>query len=82
MRQGDYKLIRFYDDGHLELYDLAHDPSEQQNLASREPERAKKLDVLLSKWLLGVGAKTPKPIPGQKDTTEINQSTGNPGRNS
>ncbi|MEC8337106.1 MAG: sulfatase [Planctomycetota bacterium] len=72
VRQGDYKLIRFYDDGHLELYDLAHDPSEQQNLATREPERAKQLDVLLSKWLLGVGAKIPKPAPGPEDRAQTN----------
>ncbi len=68
VRQGNYKLIRFYDDGHLELYDLAHDPSEQQNLASREPERAKQLDVLLSKWLLGVSAKIPKSAPKKQET--------------
>ena len=72
VRQGDYKLIRFYDDGHLELYDLAHDLSEQQNLATREPERAKQLDVLLSKWLLGVGAKIPKPAPGPEDRAQTN----------
>ncbi len=33
VRAGDYKLIEWYEDGQIELYDLAHDLSEQKNLA-------------------------------------------------
>ncbi|MDG2207298.1 MAG: sulfatase, partial [Pirellulales bacterium] len=57
VRSNDYKLIRYYDGGKLELYDLANDIGEQHNLINEMPERAKQLDVLLSKWLLGVGAR-------------------------
>ncbi len=60
------KLIRYYDGGKLELYDLANDIGEQHNLIEEMPERAKQLDVLLSKWLLGVGARMPQPIPEKK----------------
>ena len=63
VRSNDYKLIRYYDGGKLELYDLANDIGEQHNLINDMPERAKQLDVLLSKWLLGVGARMPQPIP-------------------
>jgi len=82
VRQGNYKLIRFFDDGHLELYNLAQDPGEQENLTSREPERTKQLSVLLSKWLLGVGAQIPKSAPSQKKTTGKNPTGANRESNS
>ncbi|MDE0938612.1 MAG: DUF4976 domain-containing protein, partial [Pirellulales bacterium] len=71
VRSGDHKLIRYYDDGRLELYDLANDLGEQNNLADTMPERAKQLNVLLSKWLLGVGARMPQPVPDPDETTRI-----------
>ena len=66
VRSGDYKLIRYYDDGRLEVYNLTDDLGEQHNLAETLPEQTKQLDVLLSKWLLGVGARMPQPIPELK----------------
>ena len=71
VRSGDHKLIRYYDDGRVELYDLANDLGEQNNLADTMPERAKQLNVLLSKWLLGVGARMPQPVPEPDETTRI-----------
>ena len=77
VRSGDYKLIRYYDDGRLELYDLANDLGEQHDLAATNPERAKQLNVLLSKWLLGVGAKIPRPIPEKNGATSTRASFQN-----
>ncbi len=51
VRMGDHKLIRFYDDGSLELYDLAKDPSETKNLATEKPELAKRMNTRLQEWL-------------------------------
>ena len=34
MRDGDWKLIRFFEDGHEELYNLKNDPGELNNLAN------------------------------------------------
>ena len=82
MRSGNYKLIRYYDDGRLELYDLDNDLGEQHNLADANPERAKQLNVLLSKWLLGVGAQIPRPAPPKRDTTGVHPSGYYPGRKS
>ena len=43
IRQGDWKLIFFYETGNVELYNLADDISEQNNLASKYPERVSAL---------------------------------------
>ncbi|MCL1888871.1 MAG: sulfatase, partial [Kiritimatiellaeota bacterium] len=37
VREGDWKLIEFFEDGRLELYNLRDDPSESQNVAAAQP---------------------------------------------
>jgi arylsulfatase A len=59
IRLGNYKLIRRYDDGSLELYDLAEDIGEKRNLSSELPEVAARLNRKLGKWLGEVDAKLP-----------------------
>ena len=39
VREGDWKLIEFYEDGRLELYNLKSDLGEKKNLADAEPAR-------------------------------------------
>lgn len=51
VRQGDWKLLR-YPDRPAELYDLADDISEKNNLAFRYPEKVKELYKLLFQWEL------------------------------
>ena len=34
VRTRDWKLMEYYEDGNLELYNLADDPGEQHNLAA------------------------------------------------
>jgi len=63
VRQGDYKLIRASEDGHLELYNLADDIGEQNNLAKKMPIKAAKLNKILEDWLKEVGAKKATPNP-------------------
>ena len=63
VRKGNYKLIEFYDDGHLELYDLSADIGERNNLADRMPEKAAELQSLLEAWRADVGAEMPTPNP-------------------
>ena len=63
IRDGDHKLIRYYEDGHEELYNVKKDISETNDLAATHPELVKKLSVKLTTHLIEVGAKIPKPDP-------------------
>ncbi len=50
LRDPQYKLI-WGSDGRHELYDLAQDPGEMENLAEREPERLQTLLDQMQSWL-------------------------------
>ena len=63
IRDGDHKLIRYYEDGQEELYNVKKDISETNDLAATHPELVKKLSVKLTTHLIEVGAKIPKPDP-------------------
>jgi len=63
VRQGDWKLIEFFEDDHAELYDLAGDPAEMKNLAETEPARTSALRASLQAWRQRVGARMPVPNP-------------------
>lgn len=60
-RVGDWKLIRFYETGTEELYDLKNDLSEAYNLATSNPEMRKKMGMRLDAWLKKTGAQMPMP---------------------
>ncbi len=59
VRSGDYKLIRNFDDGSTELYNLATDLSEQTDLAGEMPTLARSLNRRLERWLNNTGAAMP-----------------------
>ncbi|MEA3406466.1 MAG: sulfatase [Chloroflexota bacterium] len=63
LRAGDHKLIEFFEDGRIELYDLRQDVSEEENLAEEKPELALRLKRLLAGWRESVEAKIPEPNP-------------------
>lgn len=63
VRQGDYRLVEFYEDNHVELYNLQDDEGEQRDLATAEPERAAQLRRQLAEWRAAVGAQMPTPNP-------------------
>ena len=58
MRDGDWKLIEHYEDGRRELFNLAADLGETNNLAVREQKRAARMARSLAKWRQVVGAQT------------------------
>ena len=63
VRRGDHKLIEFFEDARLELYDLAADPGEDHNLAAEDPETTRELHERLVDWRESVGARIPEPNP-------------------
>lgn len=66
VRAGDYKLIEFYEDNHVELYNLKDDLGEKNDLAARMPDKAKELRERLARWRQEVGARMPTPTPPAK----------------
>ena len=61
---GDFKLIEFFEDGHLELYNLKEDIAEKNNLAEALPEKTRELHQMLLAWRNKMDAKMPAPNPG------------------
>lgn len=59
VRDGVWKLIRFFEDERVELYRLDRDPGEATDLAAVEPEQAVRLAQALADWLPTVGARFP-----------------------
>ncbi|MFM9195318.1 MAG: sulfatase [Planctomycetia bacterium] len=61
VREGDFKLIEFFEDGgHVELYNLRDDPYEQRDLATSQPARAKSLTQTLHAWQRDTQAAIPR----------------------
>lgn len=63
IRDGDYRLVEFYEDNRIELYNLKDDVGETKNLAAEMPEKAKELREKLHAWRAEVGAQDPSPNP-------------------
>jgi arylsulfatase A-like enzyme len=66
VRAGDYKLIEFYEDNRLELYNIKQDIGEKNNLADKMPGKAAELHKMLTDWRKDVDAKMPTPNPDYK----------------
>jgi arylsulfatase A-like enzyme len=58
VRRGDWKLIEWYEDGRLELYNLKQDPGEKHDRAATSPLRDE-FATLLAAWRKETGAVMP-----------------------
>jgi arylsulfatase A-like enzyme len=67
IRQGDYKLIEYFEEGRVELYNLAKDLTETHDLSDQRPEKAEALRERLESWRRSVGAQMPEPNPNYTD---------------
>lgn len=66
IRVLDWKLIEFYEDDRVELYNLREDPSERHDLASENPKRVAELRQRLRLWQESVNAAMPTRNPASK----------------
>lgn len=71
IRRGNWKLIEFFDTGDVELYNLAEDPGEKDNLAEERPGKAAELRRLLAQWRKGVSAKGPGDCPRTNPPAQV-----------
>lgn len=71
VRAGRYKLIEFYEDMRVELYDLDVDVGEVVNLADSLPEQTARLRDLLHDWRDEVGAQMPSDNPDYDPTRAL-----------
>ncbi len=66
VRARDWKLLEYFEDEHVELYNLKDDPSEKTDLAKKQPDQAGKLKKRLHAWRKDVDAAMPTANPNFK----------------
>ena len=59
IRVGDWKLIQYFENNDIELYNLKEDLGEKNNLAQSNPNKAKELLALLDRWRKDTNAPVP-----------------------
>lgn len=64
VRLGDFKLIEWYEDMSVELFDLKNDPGERREISRQSPEKTTELLNSLRDWRDRVVAQMPTPNPG------------------
>ncbi len=62
MREGNYKLLYFFETNSVELYDLKKDPGELNNIARNKARVAAKLKKDLLNWLKETEANLPQTV--------------------
>jgi arylsulfatase A-like enzyme len=70
VRAGDYKLIEFYEDNRVELYNLKDDVGEKHDLSAEMPQKTAELRELLHDWRKSVAALMPTSNPDYKPKAE------------
>jgi len=61
IRNGDYKLIEFFDDQTVELYNVVSDVGEENDLSTTMPKKVAELQRDLAAWRANVGVVAPPP---------------------
>ena len=77
VRMGDWKLIEYFDDGTLELYNLTKDMGETSNLAKQQPKQTARLHAMLKAWRRATDAPVPTETNPQFDSEAWRKATRN-----
>jgi arylsulfatase A-like enzyme len=67
---GDWKLMEYFEDRRLELYNLRDDLGEKTNLAEKLPDKAKELHAKMVAWREAIKAPMPTPNTEVKTGTD------------
>lgn len=59
IRLGNYKLLEYYENYRVQLFDLKKDPGEQHDLSKEMPRKVKKLKKMLDDWRIDINANMP-----------------------
>ncbi len=60
VRFNEYKLIKYFEDDHYELYDLSNDIGEKHDISKNNPEKLEELKLMLTNWQKDVCALLPQ----------------------
>ncbi|HIN18085.1 MAG TPA: DUF4976 domain-containing protein [Gammaproteobacteria bacterium] len=71
IRDGDYKLLEYFENGTVQLFNLANDIGEQKDLSKIEIQKTKKLTDKLHQWRKDVDAQMMKPNPGYDPAKDL-----------
>jgi arylsulfatase A len=63
IRKGDYKLLEYFENNTVQLFNLREDIGEQHDISSSNPEMVIELLTMLHQWREKVDAQMPKPNP-------------------
>ncbi|HUE70344.1 MAG TPA: sulfatase [Pirellulaceae bacterium] len=80
IRDGQWRLIEFFEDGKVELYNLAEDIGEASDLATKNPEKRSELLEKLRAWRKEVAAQMPLTNPAH-DPSRAAEPAGGKGKN-
>ncbi len=79
IRRGPWKLIHWFEDDRVELFNVVTDLAEATDLTAREPARVAALRTELAAWQRTVGAKFPTANPTYDATTPSGRASIRPG---
>jgi len=63
MLEGGWRLVEFFEDNRIELFNLNDDPAESRDLAAAQPEKAATMRSKLKAWRASVSAQLPTTNP-------------------
>ncbi|MEL7120038.1 MAG: hypothetical protein AAFO07_11375, partial [Bacteroidota bacterium] len=71
IRDGDFKLLEYYENGTVQLFNLKKDIGEQNDLSETETAKVKELREKLHRWRKSVGARMIQPNPDYDPATDL-----------
>lgn len=72
IRFGDFKLIEYFENNTIQLFNIKTDPGEKHDLSMSSPEKAAKLRNMLHKWRVETNSQLMKPNENYDPSLTIN----------